>query len=63
MFLTNKTILTFDPTKEKHVIEKFMQDNDMTEWREYPSTVGITFVREIRLLLGYEEGEEHETTL
>ena len=59
MFLTNKTILTFDPIKENYVMEKFMKDNDMTEWREYPSTVGITFVREIRLSLGYERGEEH----
>lgn len=58
MFLTNKTICTFDPIKEKHIIEKFMEDNDMTEWREYPSTVGITFVREIMLSLGYERGEE-----
>ena len=58
VFLTNKTILTFDPIKEKDVMEKFMKDNDMTEWREYPSTVGITFVREIRLSLGYGRGEE-----
>jgi len=61
MFLTNKTILTFDPIKENYVMEKFMQDNDMTEWRKYTSTVGITFVREIRLFLGYEKGEKHET--
>ena len=61
MFLTNKTILTFDPTKEKYVMDKFMKDNDMTEWREHTSTVGITFVREIWRSLDYEEGEEHET--
>ena len=57
MFLTNKTSLTFDPINEKDVMEKFMADNDMTEWREYPATVGIMFVREIRLSLG-ERGEE-----
>ena len=60
MFLTNKTILTFDPIKEKNVMEKFIEDNDMTEWREYPSTVGITFVREIILSLDCVKGEEHE---
>lgn len=61
MFLTNKTILTFDPVREKDVMEKFIAENDMTEWREYQSTVGFTFVREIRLSLEYERGEEHET--
>lgn len=61
MFLTNKTIITFEPIKEKRIMEKFVEDNDMTEWREYPSTVGNTFVREIRLSLEYEEGAEHET--
>ena len=60
MFLTNKTVLTFDPIKEKDVMEKFAADNDMTEWREYPSTVGISFVREIRLSLDYGRGEEHD---
>ena len=59
MFLTNRTVITFDPIKECDVMNKFMKDNDMTEWREYPSTVGITFVREIRLSLGYERGEEN----
>lgn len=58
MFLTNKTIITFEPIKEKRIMEKFVEDNDMSEWREYPSTVGITFVREIRLKLDYEEGEQ-----
>lgn len=55
MLLTNKTIITFDPIKEKYPMEKFMEENDMTEWREHPSTVGITFVREIRLSLEYED--------
>lgn len=63
MFLTNKTILTFEPIKEKDVMEKFLQENDMTEWQEHPSTVGITFVREIRLSLDFKRGEEHGTTL
>lgn len=58
MFLTNKTIVTFDPVNEKHVMEKFMEDNDMSEWTVHPSTVGITFVREIWHLLSYERGEE-----
>lgn len=59
MYLTNKTIITFIPIKEDHLIKKFMEDNDMTKWTEHTSTVGITFVKEDRYCIGV-RGEEDE---
>lgn len=61
MFLKNITAITFDPVKEKHIMEKFMEENDMTEWVEHQATVGITFTRTVNYMLGYERGEEHVT--
>ena len=46
MWITTKTIITFDPIKEYERIKNFMNGNNMDEWREYPSTVGTTFVNE-----------------
>lgn len=40
MWITTKTIVTFHPTEEYEEIQNFMENNDMSKWKEYPSTVG-----------------------
>lgn len=56
MWITTKTIITFDPIKECERIKQFMKKNNMNEWREYPSTVSTTFVNERTYFI--EEKEE-----
>ncbi len=45
MYVTTEVIVTFDPVKEHEAILRFQEDNDMSKWRVYDSTVGITFRR------------------
>lgn len=56
MWITTKTIITFDPVTEYERIKQFMKGNNMNEWQEYPSTVGTTFVNEQTYFI--EEKEE-----
>ena len=46
MFITTKTIVSFDPVKEYEQIQTFKEQNKMDEWRKYESTVSTTFIRE-----------------
>lgn len=57
MWITTKTIVTFHPTKEYEEIQRFMENNDMGKWKEYPSTVGITFVNDQTYFIGEKEKE------
>lgn len=55
MWITTKTIVTFHPTEEYEEIQHFMENNDMSKWEEYPSTVGTTFVHEQTFFIGEKE--------
>lgn len=57
MWITTKTIVTFHPVKEYEGIQRFMENNDMSKWKEYPSTVSITFVNEQTYFIGEKEEE------
>ena len=57
MWITNKTCITFDPVKEYEEIQRFMKENDMSRWKEYPATTGITFVHEQTYFIGEKEEE------
>lgn len=46
MFITNKTIVSFHPVDEYEKMLTFKEQNNMDEWKEYISTVSITFIRE-----------------
>ena len=45
MFITNKTIISFHPVDEYEKIMTFKEQNNLDEWKEYISTVSITFIR------------------
>lgn len=57
MWITTKTTITFHPTDEYEDIQRFMRSNDMSKWKEYPSTVGISFVNEQTFFCGKKEEE------
>lgn len=57
MWITTKTTITFHPTDEYEDIQRFMQNNDLSKWKEYPSTVGISFVNEQTIFCGKKEAE------
>ena len=54
MWITTKVSISFHPVNEYNEIQAFMKTNDMSEWKEYPSTVAITFVKEQTLFTGEE---------
>ena len=56
MFITNKTIITFKP-EEQNAITSFLEMNDMTEWKEDVTTVGISFIKTDRYAVDM-RGEE-----
>ena len=63
MWIMTKTIVTFHPTEEYEEIQRFMENNDMSKWKEYPSTVSITFVNEQTYFIGgnnYGNQRNHE---
>ena len=59
MYITTEVIITFDPIKECDAISKFMADNDMSKWTEYPCTVGITFKKKDSFSVDM-RGDDHE---
>ena len=46
MFVTIKTIVSFDPVKEYEKIQAFEEQHDMNEWKKYESTVSSTYIKE-----------------
>jgi len=46
MFVTIKTIVSFDPVKEYEKIQAFEEQHYMNEWKKYESTVSSTYIKE-----------------
>lgn len=46
MFITNKTIITFEVPRECDSMRKFMEENDMDSWREVGDSNHIIFIHE-----------------
>ena len=58
MYLTNKTIITFKP-QEQEAMKRFCETNDLTDWQQDTTTVGISYIREVRYVIDT-RGEEDE---
>ena len=50
IFITNKTIITFMP-EEQGAIKAFLEMNDVAEWKEDVTTVGISYIKTDRYMM------------
>lgn len=55
MFITIKTIISFDPLKEYDAMMRFIHQHDMTEWGKSDSTCNTIFMKTEHYKM---EGEE-----
>lgn len=57
MFITNKTIISFEIPRECDSMRKFREENDMDSWREIGDSNHITFIHEEYFQISVQGGE------
>lgn len=61
MYLTNRTTITFNLPDEYEAQNKFIETNDMSEWVEHESSLGITYVHEDRYIADMRKGANEQS--
>ncbi len=60
MYLTNKTIITFNLPDEYEAQNKFIKTQDMSKWAVHEGSQGITYVHEDRYIIDVRKGADND---